>query len=72
LFGLDGRGLWLNSLLLNVSLPSVCGIFRIGFSDSLIHLNARETIPEDVARRWKQNIEQKKIQPWTMDNRVPQ
>ena len=25
---LDGRGLWLNSLLLDVSPPSVCNIFR--------------------------------------------
>ena len=35
LSGLDGRGLWLNSFLLDVPPPSVCGIFRIGLSGIL-------------------------------------
>ena len=34
LSGLDGRGPWLNSLLLDVSPLSVCGIFRSGLSGS--------------------------------------
>ena len=34
LSALDGHGLWLNYILLNVSLPSACDIFRNGFSGS--------------------------------------
>ena len=43
LFWLDGRGLWLNSLLLDVSLPSVCGIFRNGLSGSQMNSLSGET-----------------------------
>ena len=50
LAGFDGRGLWLNALLLDVSSPSLCGIFRSGLSGSqmntlsagTVHLTARE------------------------------
>ena len=34
LCGIDGRSLWLNYLLPDLSLLSVCGIFRSGFSGS--------------------------------------
>ena len=50
LSGLDGRGLWIKSLLLDVSPQSVCGIFKSGLSGSK---------PEDAAHRWRRNVEYK-------------
>ena len=44
---LDGCRLWLNSHLLDISLPSVCGSFRSCHSGSQmnsVHLTSRETI----------------------------
>ena len=42
LSGLDGRRLWLNSLLLDVSPPR-----------QTVHLTVRETTPEDAATIWR-------------------
>ena len=53
LSGFDDHGLWLNSLLLKVSLPSVYGIFKRILSDC--------QKPEDAAHRWRLHVEQKRI-----------
>ena len=53
----DGRDHWLNSLLLDVSPPYVCGIFRNGLSGS--QMNSLSV------HRWRRNIELKRIQPLT-------
>ena len=45
LSGLDGHGLWLNSILLEVSPPSLWGIFRSGFCGSLINRPLRVVSP---------------------------
>ena len=66
--GLDGHDLWLNSLLLGFSTPSVSGNFRSGLSGEL---SARDTTPEGDAHRWRRNVEQKIIQP-TSSLKVPE
>ena len=44
LFRLDDHGIWLNYLLLDVSLSSECRIFRSG---------TRETTPKNATHRWQ-------------------
>ena len=64
LSGFNCLGIWLNSLLLDISPPSVCGIFRRGLSD--IQMNSlsglpREASPEDAAHRFWRNVEQREF-----------
>ena len=71
---LDDCGLWLNSLLLDVSPSSICGIFTSGLSGGLRVFTIREITPEDAAYRWRRNVEQKRIKPLPLSpaNRVLQ
>ena len=62
--GLDYRGLWLNSLLLDVSPPFVCGAPLYNMrSLQIVYLTAGETTPEDALHWWRWSVEQKRIQP---------